>query len=866
VRRIDPDKWLGVVLPGGYKLVEHIGGGGMGAVFRGEHEEIKRTVAVKVIYPDLLSDRVAVQRFIKEARAMSMLNHPNALAIVDYGHTDQGVPYMITEFLRGQDLRAILARTGPLVFERIIMILRQVLDALEEAHRLGIVHRDVKPENIVVEAMRTGGDFVKLVDFGIATFVDGKTNEPLTAAGTYVGTPAFLSPEQVKGDPIDGRADVYGVGVTLFFLLTGQYPFSASTNMAMLTKKIHQDPPDPRTVAPERQISEGLAAVTLRALERDPSKRFPTASAFASALVETRREVRMSVQVRRSFSSGVVWCRQCGDLNELGRKFCGECGAKLATSPEEQRPTGVGSLVPTRRGEFYQQAGRTTVPFLDRSEDVNAIFEYYDGARENVRAARIAGPPGVGKSAFARVFSDMVDRRGHLVAWVAPDPWHVGVSLFALRSAVRQLAALPAGSDVDPDALPGIDEQAKRGIRLTFAKPGEPTALEGDAWLRQCADMLRWACQFASARSSGRPALIVLDDFDMLDSASAMAFLAFLELTTEYPVWLMATHGSKGDQTWPPDVPIHELGSVGPTSAEKLAGPTAAGRWLVNAGEVQLRPLYLEHLQRLVRECSDTPPPLLSDLIALRVKQLGPRLQRLLQAVAILGMEATLDDVERISQLGDEARAVLSQLEAAGLLWSDGVVCGFVHSLVREVVLAGIPTAASEQMYAAALAVIDGERLPLEVRAHYATGAGNAFVALALWDEVGTAAMRCKDPIGAMRAYRHALSVARTEMVRGEVFEPVEAVMVFSRKLAEALMDLKQPGAAEGVLREAIELRDATPAERSRLLHAFSRVKAARGQPEEARTFLDQALRESLRAGDADWARHLRAELGNPPD
>jgi serine/threonine-protein kinase len=144
----------------------------------------------------------------------------------------------------------------------------------------------------------------------------------------------------VKGDPIDGRADVYGAGVTLFFLLTGQYPFSASTNMAMLTKKIHQDPPDPRTVAPERQISEGLAAVTLRALERDPSKRFPTAAAFASALVETRREVRMSVQVRRSFSSGVVWCRQCGDLNELGRKFCGECGAKLATSPEEQRPTG----------------------------------------------------------------------------------------------------------------------------------------------------------------------------------------------------------------------------------------------------------------------------------------------------------------------------------------------------------------------------------------------------------------------------------------------------------------------------------------------------------------------------------------------
>lgn len=863
MRRIDPGKWIGKVLPGGYELVEHIGGGGMGAVFRGEHQDLKRTVAVKIVYPDLLSDRVTVQRFMKEARAMSLLNHPNALAIVDYGHTDEDVPYMITEFLRGQDLQAILARTGPLTFERIIMVLRQVLDALGDAHRLAIVHRDVKPENIVVEAMRTGGDFVKLVDFGIATFLDGTMNEPLTAAGTYVGTPAFLSPEQVRGDPIDGRVDVYAVGVTLFFLLTGQYPFSATSNMGMLTKKIHQDAPDPRVVAPDRQIPERLAGATLRALERDPAKRFPDADSFASALMEARREIRVSVQVRRTFSSGVVWCRQCGDINELGRKFCGECGAKLEVASDDEPPpqTGVGSLVPTRRGEFYEKEGRTTVPFLDRTEDVSAILEYLGSAREGARAVRIGGPPGVGKTAFARVLSDMVDQRGHIVAWVAPDPWRVGVSLYALRAAVRQLAALPACGPIDPTGLPAIDEAARRGVRLAFPPAGYEPVIDGDGWIGDCVAMLAWACGFASARASGRPTLVVLDDFEMLDSSSAMVFLAFLQRRTEYPVWMLATQRDQSDPPWPPDVPEHQLASLGPGAAEKLAGATGAGRYLREATPTQLRPLYLEQLSRFVRECSDPPPPLLSDLIAARVSQFAWRLQRLLQAVAILGMEAAVGDVATVSQLGAETAAVLSQVEAAGLIWSDGVVCGFLHPLVREVVLGGIPSAASAQLYDTALQQLDVERLPVEVRAHYATGAGNAFAAMTLWDRVGALAMGRTDPLGAMRAYRSALLVARLEMVRGDLLEPDEAVVTFSRKLGEALLALGRLDAAEGVLREALDVVGAGPVERSRLLHTLSQVLSQRGKIPESKQMLERALRESWKAGQSDWSSLLRAEL-----
>ncbi|HPB97616.1 MAG TPA: serine/threonine-protein kinase, partial [Polyangiaceae bacterium] len=162
-----PDRRIGTVLPGGYVLQQCIGGGGMGQVYRAEQSTLGRSVAVKIVHPYLLSDESVSRGFINEARLASRLNHPNSVAVIDFGKTEDGLPYLVMEHLRGRDLARVLEEDWPLSFSRIIDILRQLLDVLAEAHQLGIVHLDLKPDNIVLEPTRRDDDFVKVVDFGL---------------------------------------------------------------------------------------------------------------------------------------------------------------------------------------------------------------------------------------------------------------------------------------------------------------------------------------------------------------------------------------------------------------------------------------------------------------------------------------------------------------------------------------------------------------------------------------------------------------------------------------------------------------------------------------------------------------------------
>ena len=173
VAHSEEDPLIGSTLPGGFVILELIGIGGMGRVYRAEQTALGRTVAVKIIHPHLAGDESAAARFITEARTASRLNHPNSVAVIDFGKTDNGQLYLVMEYLRGRDLARVLYEDGPLPFRRIIEILKQVLAALSEAHHIGIIHRDLKPENVVIEPMRTGGDFVKVVDFGLAKMLTG---------------------------------------------------------------------------------------------------------------------------------------------------------------------------------------------------------------------------------------------------------------------------------------------------------------------------------------------------------------------------------------------------------------------------------------------------------------------------------------------------------------------------------------------------------------------------------------------------------------------------------------------------------------------------------------------------------------------
>src|SRR5580700_6995742 len=256
--RTEDDPLIGRTLPGGYRVTHLVGVGGMGRVYCAEQVNLARTVAVKVMHPSLGEEEQTAARFLNEARAASRLSHPNSVAIYDFGRTDDRRPYIVMEYLRGRDLARVVADDGPLPVARLAGLLHQTLAALEEAHALGIVHRDLKPDNLVLEPLRSGLDFVKVVDFGLAKLLESDApasgGRALTQPGIVCGTPEYMSPEQGRGEALDGRADLYAVGVVLFELLTGRVPFAGESSTKTLLMHINDPPADPRNLAPERGI------------------------------------------------------------------------------------------------------------------------------------------------------------------------------------------------------------------------------------------------------------------------------------------------------------------------------------------------------------------------------------------------------------------------------------------------------------------------------------------------------------------------------------------------------------------------------------------------------------------------------------
>jgi serine/threonine protein kinase len=269
-KRADP--LLGRTLAGNYTVLEVVGTGGMGRVYRAEQRTLGRTVAVKVIQPQYVNDDMMAQRFINEARAVSRLNHPNVVGVIDFGRTEDGDRYLVMEFLRGRDLHKLVEAEGPLSFARISNLLVQVLSALAEAHEMGIIHRDLKPENIIVEARRNGEDFVKVVDFGVAKMVEGSHGAPLTNPGAVCGTPGYMAPEQALGEAdVDARADVFALGCVLFRCLAGRSPFEGEHLAAVLAKTLLE--PAPSLCSLRSDVPAALDALVGQMLSKEPDER-----------------------------------------------------------------------------------------------------------------------------------------------------------------------------------------------------------------------------------------------------------------------------------------------------------------------------------------------------------------------------------------------------------------------------------------------------------------------------------------------------------------------------------------------------------------------------------------------------------------
>ncbi len=278
----------GAVTVGGYKLVRKLGEGGMGEVWLAKHQVLARPAAVKLIHADKLEkdDPMAtVKRFQREAKATAHLNSPNTINLYDYGVTDNGIFFYVMELLTGMDLFDMVNKFGPLPPERTIMLLQQACRSLAEAHENGLVHRDVKPDNIFVCKLGTEHDIVKVLDFGIVKGGMGGDDIRLTMdESAMMGTPAYMCPELIKGvGELDGRADLYALGCVAYWMLTGDEVFQAGNAMGVLIKHGSQEPVPPSEVA-RQAIPKELEEVVLRCLKKDPKDRFATALELWDAL------------------------------------------------------------------------------------------------------------------------------------------------------------------------------------------------------------------------------------------------------------------------------------------------------------------------------------------------------------------------------------------------------------------------------------------------------------------------------------------------------------------------------------------------------------------------------------------------------
>lgn len=291
-RRRAQNSLIGCIIDERYEVLQLLGEGGMGCVYRVRHRVLGRLLALKALRIELARELVTAERFVQEARAAAAISHPSIVKINDFGMLETGQPYFVMELLEGRTLSSLLAEQGTFAAAYVVVIAHKIALALDAAHAAGVIHRDLKPDNVVLSALTPHQVELKVLDFGLA-MMDGSSR--LTRDGVVFGTPQYMSPEQATGETLDARVDQYALGIVMYELLTGRVPFTADNYMGVLTQQLYAEPIPPSAVVPVAAECAELEGVILRCLAKSASQRFESMAELAGTLVGIAARLGISI-------------------------------------------------------------------------------------------------------------------------------------------------------------------------------------------------------------------------------------------------------------------------------------------------------------------------------------------------------------------------------------------------------------------------------------------------------------------------------------------------------------------------------------------------------------------------------------------
>lgn len=877
---------LGRVLGGKFRLRSFIGAGSSGTVYQADQVALGRTVAVKILNPALAGDARLVSRFHDEALAASRLNHPNTVSVIDYGQTDDGLLYIVMEYLRGVTLTRIIEDESPLSDERIGEIASQMLSGLEEAHEAGVVHADLKADNIVVEHRRGGWYLVKVVDFGIARIMGAPRAEENER--TICGTPEYMAPEVIGGNDPTFASDLYSVGVILYEMLTGKTPFVGGSSIEVLTRHIREAPIPPSVKARGRPVNEGLEQAVLRALVKHPADRHASATEFRLAL-------ESAIDRRREDSEDQVLCSACGMYSAARFKFCPECGNPLGASHPRDALDTIPSLPPFPR-PAPPAAGAPAVrvavdehvtedlagsifplPMVGRSAVLDAVMDFIDGGEHHFLA--IFGSSGMGRTRILQETHRRLQERADIVSYrAAVDPTGLKAPFYPIRGLVASVLALPPVCPYDRLSagleLLGLSRRDLPGVAELFGHHGELWQLEPAVRRRE---LFASTIRVLRAATAGRgQAVFLLDDVDGYDQPSRELLESLAAVEDRLPLRVIVTHEPGFAGRWPARVARLKLA---PLDRDDFAGLAAhldqpARESMPGARELAMRtggnPNYLQHLVRFIVEGGqhDQAPRQLADLIAERVGALPHAARVLCQTAAVFGSEIGRDVLRQALGKRLEASAfemALSLAKARGLLREgrDAPFIRFRHPLIRDVVYDATPADVRRELHESTVKALEPNTTDPLVLGHHHELAGNLREATTLLMRAGDDAVHQLDETGAIALYQRALAAARQLMLADDESKSRIRFVTLSVKLADALRVSGKVSLARGLVEEAKWHSRGAPRLEAQLLQASAHLYTCEHRHDQAIDCLRRGIGLVIPVGDMELLAELYLDLSS---